>query len=987
MADKARLFQIFQTNQESGQLPVSRLGDAMRTAGMNPTDSEDALARWSSRDEAQELLSCFRVFDAGGTGYLARQKILEIMRMGGNDFAEAKLQEMLLDVPQNSQGLVEYKWLIPYLLGPVVQDVGPSSSSTPETQEPTENLEVLVRRFMEARVHQNLATENLEALLNKALVQASATGHTQVKMLLEKLAETEERLQEATADLAGRATRGDMKEALPEVAAKPEDESYDLQDRKAFAKFLIDADIRLVRGRFFKKLHRDGLTLPRRQEADFMAAGLLSALVTHEEVKIWAEAEEIEENTRPLDDWEVTERKAARQAKIVSVSHVWESREHADPHGYQLRKLAEAVDADAWYFYDYVSLYQFKRKVASHEKSFRRAMGNMHMLYAHEHSSTLRIESLTPADEMRMDATVLVYHAPSDEVKSVPVADLIANRTAYRDRGWCIAELCWSSTRSRGKLSKEIDEAEADTKGQAPMPPEMFVPLFKEKLQFTHRSDMDAVLKLQERVFHEKAQKNQILRLAKLSRAEAEVAIRALRHYPVLRRLDITGSRLEDVESFLLALFKALDSKSSITELCLADNELGVEDAMFVMRKVLNKNPSLRIVDLKKNNITAEGALMLSEALLQHPDAALKIELDGNDLGSGALILALALKCCQEQVILVHPSVKVLANSIQAPDFKVVFPSQPTFTDLCKLKSLSLSLTSEDFQWQLSVLAHALDTLRQFIDLSVNLNSQKIGDKGCQALCGEVSKMLQLTSLSLHLNNNSVGVEGCQALGDALPKLLQLTTFEMKLECNKVGSKGCQALGEGLCKLLQLTTLSLYLEGNNVGEIGCQALGDAVSKLLQMTTLSLHLCDFPDNGGPDMTIGKDGCEALGHGLCKLQRLTDLILSLGQYDCDPNVDALEKKLQHVPNKMINTIGLPFWVPGLDINRGSLWSVDGIPGPSTFQQNDPCFLEGKQDKTRIPSPNPSKFMRFEFFFSQNGENFWKFANEIVWVFEYY
>ena len=36
-----------------------------------------------------------------------------------------------------------------------------------------------------------------------------------------------------------------------------------------------------------------------------------------------------------------------------------------------------------------------------------------------------------------------------------------------------------------------------------------------------------------------------------------QVAIQALPHYPVLRRLEITGSRLGDVESFLLALFEA----------------------------------------------------------------------------------------------------------------------------------------------------------------------------------------------------------------------------------------------------------------------------------------------------------------------------------------------------------------------------------------------------------------------------------------------
>ena len=44
---------------------------------------------------------------------------------------------------------------------------------------------------------------------------------------------------------------------------------------------------------------------------------LVSALVTHEEVKIWAEGEEVEEETRDLDEWEIAERKTAR-AKIVA---------------------------------------------------------------------------------------------------------------------------------------------------------------------------------------------------------------------------------------------------------------------------------------------------------------------------------------------------------------------------------------------------------------------------------------------------------------------------------------------------------------------------------------------------------------------------------------------------------------------------------------------------------------------------------------------
>jgi len=45
----------------------------------------------------------------------------------------------------------------------------------------------------------------------------------------------------------------------------------------------------------------------------------LPALVTHEEVEIWAGAEEVEEKTQDPDDWEIAERKATRKAKIVAV--------------------------------------------------------------------------------------------------------------------------------------------------------------------------------------------------------------------------------------------------------------------------------------------------------------------------------------------------------------------------------------------------------------------------------------------------------------------------------------------------------------------------------------------------------------------------------------------------------------------------------------------------------------------------------------------
>ena len=213
-------------------------------------------------------------------------------------------------------------------------------------------------------------------------------------------------------------------------------------------------------------------------------------------MEIWAKGEGNFKDHRPLDDWE----KRVTRTNIVAVSHVWEAREHPDPHGYQLKKLAEKVDADAWFFVDYVSLYQFKRSTTEQEDSFRKAMQNMHVLYSHENTSTIRIETLTPLEQMNLDAEVLVYHAPSGEVRPVRVRDLVKNGTPYSARGWCIAEQQWSVTRSGASQSTEIDQTEADVAGQAPMPPEVFGPLFENKLKFTHRSDKDAVVNLQKKV-------------------------------------------------------------------------------------------------------------------------------------------------------------------------------------------------------------------------------------------------------------------------------------------------------------------------------------------------------------------------------------------------------------------------------------------------------------------------------------------------------
>ena len=98
---------------------------------------------------------------------------------------------------------------------------------------------------------------------------------------------------------------------------KPTD--YDLVHPEGLVQFLRQANVALVRGKFLSHLIQQKRTLPRRQEAE-MEDG---ALVTDKELEEWPTKQ------RPL---------------IWSISHCWESREHADPFGFQINRLKEGFE-------------------------------------------------------------------------------------------------------------------------------------------------------------------------------------------------------------------------------------------------------------------------------------------------------------------------------------------------------------------------------------------------------------------------------------------------------------------------------------------------------------------------------------------------------------------------------------------------------------------------------------------------------------------
>ena len=222
-----------------------------------------------------------------------------------------------------------------------------------------------------------------------------------------------------------------------------------------------------------------------------------------------------------------------------------------------------AFRAEIWVFFDYVSLFQYLRESEAQQASFGLAMANMHVMYSHEMSVTLRVESLTPAERwaraLDENEMITVFDAASKVVKRVLVQDLVHNPTPYQNRGWCMGEMEWSSDRQATAQNQLIDicrEAAGqqdvlELLGRVPTAPEHFAVKMK-TAAFTHRSDAAAVVHLQEKIFLEKVRRNTELSLERLPRSQILALAHALPYFEVLQTITLIDFECsqEEAEAF-----------------------------------------------------------------------------------------------------------------------------------------------------------------------------------------------------------------------------------------------------------------------------------------------------------------------------------------------------------------------------------------------------------------------------------------------------
>ncbi|CAJ1440750.1 unnamed protein product, partial [Effrenium voratum] len=484
---------------------------------------------------------------------------------------------------------------------------------------------------------------------------------------------------------------------------------YGYENPVDMANFLNAADIRLVRGAFLKKLHKLGQAMPRRQEAQQAYAGSATALVTPEEVTEWAE--------------KAVGQGLQEAGRIVSVSHVWETREHPDPHCYQLGLLACHLQDTDWVFYDYMSLFQYFRNDVDQERSFRLGMDNMHLLYSHEGTTTARLEELTPDKSRKSDTdTVSVFSAKLARVVPVPVGELTHNATPYQCRGWCVAEREWSATRSTSNASGHLTEAKS------------------------HKT----------------------LTMGQLNREQFLTLLVALKNYPQLERLELKNCDIE-----VAALCEAIET-SPITAVQLEG--IGASKAVEAVKGLMHLE-KLRVIAANACGLADAEAAILAEELKRWMRGKLELHLNNNSLGKKGL-LDLAEAICSVKDV----NCRAVGNPIDATELD---PESEAL--LIQAFDASLWLDAELQKKIGPRATRAITQACYLGKLELDLGKKNLGPDVARGLADGLQGLAQLQQLTLNLEWNRIGPDGARNLADGLQGLAQLQQLTLDLRLNKIG--------------------------------------------------------------------------------------------------------------------------------------------------------------------------------------------------------
>ncbi|EOD29108.1 hypothetical protein EMIHUDRAFT_365906 [Emiliania huxleyi CCMP1516] len=317
---------------------------------------------------------------------------------------------------------------------------------------------------------------------------------------------------------------------------------------------------------------------------------------------------------------------------VAALSYPWLTKDHPDPRGANLSRVARALKAllttryilRLGVFWDFGSLHQHpdpaKGVLRTDEQNalFKQGLGYLGTLYSHPQTWVLRLTSFPDG------------HKAEDQAEGTNVAK-------YFDRGWCATENAWASLTKASFLSLDLGkmrdgkEYDFDSLTNAcvqaggrrpPLLPSAFAEELETKSFTNGKDDKPLVKRLYEAAFEEQFGKATELWYDSLGWGDAEAV--------------------------QLAEVLASGAAPRLEKLNLCKNEIGDEGCQ-ALAAALGKEgaaPRLKTLKLESNEIGDEGCEALAAALGKE-GAALRLEelwLDGNKIGDeGCEALAAAL--------------------------------------------------------------------------------------------------------------------------------------------------------------------------------------------------------------------------------------------------------------------------------------------------------------------------------------------------------
>ena len=412
--------------------------------------------------------------------------------------------------------------------------------------------------------------------------------------------------------------------------------------------FAAEGDVGFVNASYYLELAAQGSRFPRRQEVPPHAVVGKAALKRMaDEVRAWRKL--LAEHAGKGLEF------AMRFPPFVVVSYAWLSKEHPDPDGRQLREvLAPAIE---WYmaerarlikgwegydyyesrlgpaarldapftaegvdfaiFVDYCGLWQHER-TPEQDASFRRGLGSMDLLYAHQEVAVWRMTRLLDGyDVLAYDLRGWPFFetAASHYIKHPHLCldlgseDAVKALAGFEGRLRPPEELesqgDYKSAGAEGRLGKLMDKTRPP-----PLVPSEFAKRV-EPLTLTNGKDKDVLIELQAKVATTVLSNVEELQYAgmKWGQVEAPMLAQAVACCERLRTLSLSGTYLGDAG--MAAVVSALPRSGPLASLDLRYTRSGVLVAKALASALSEGLPALKQLNLGTNRDLDDDAKQL----------------------------------------------------------------------------------------------------------------------------------------------------------------------------------------------------------------------------------------------------------------------------------------------------------------------------------------------------------------------------------------